>query len=81
LVAITNSVGAFPSKYWHLGTFEGWEKISGEALLERCQVKPTACLRCFVACGDLSEVKEGRHKGLKIEGPEYETIYAFGGYA
>jgi aldehyde:ferredoxin oxidoreductase len=79
LVAITNSVGAFPSKYWHLGTFEGWEKISGEALLERCQVKPSACLRCFVACGDLSEVKEGRHQGLRIEGPEYETIYAFGG--
>jgi aldehyde:ferredoxin oxidoreductase len=79
LVALTNSVGAFPSKYWHLGTFEGWEKISAEALLERCQVKPTACLRCFVACGDMSEVKEGRHKGLKIEGPEYETIYAFGG--
>jgi aldehyde:ferredoxin oxidoreductase len=79
LVAMNNAVGGFPSKYWHLGTFEGWEKISAEALLERCQVKPTACLRCFVACGDLSEVKEGRHKGLKIEGPEYETIYAFGG--
>ncbi|MBM4322881.1 MAG: aldehyde:ferredoxin oxidoreductase, partial [Deltaproteobacteria bacterium] len=43
LVAISNAVGAFPSKYWHLGTFEGWEKISAEALLERCQVKPTAC--------------------------------------
>jgi aldehyde:ferredoxin oxidoreductase len=79
LVAMNNAVGAFPSKYWHLGTFEGWEKISAEALLERCHVRPTACLRCFVACGDLSEVKEGRHKGLKIEGPEYETIYAFGG--
>ncbi|MBM4305432.1 MAG: aldehyde ferredoxin oxidoreductase family protein [Deltaproteobacteria bacterium] len=79
LVAISNAVGAFPSKYWHLGTFEGWEKISAEALLERCQVKPTACFRCFVACGNLSEIKEGRHKGLKIEGPEYETIYAFGG--
>ena len=72
-------LAGFPSKYWHLGTFEGWEKISAEALLERCHVRPTACLRCFVACGDLSEVKEGRHKGLKIEGPEYETIYAFGG--
>jgi aldehyde:ferredoxin oxidoreductase len=79
LVAMNNAVGGFPSKYWHLGTFEGWEKISGEALLERCQVRPSACLRCFVACGDMSEVKEGRHKGLKIEGPEYETIYAFGG--
>lgn len=79
LVAMTNAMGAFPSKYWHLGTFEGWEKISAEALLERCQVKPNACSRCFIACGNLSEVKEGRHKGLKIEGPEYETIYAFGG--
>jgi aldehyde:ferredoxin oxidoreductase len=79
LVAVNNAVGGFPSKYWHLGTFEGWEKISAESLLERCQVRPTACLRCFMACGNLSEVKEGRHKGLKIEGPEYETIYAFGG--
>jgi aldehyde:ferredoxin oxidoreductase len=79
LVAMSNTVGGFPSKYWHLGTFEGWEKISAEALLERCQARPTACLRCFMACGNLSEIKEGRHKGLKIEGPEYETIYAFGG--
>jgi aldehyde:ferredoxin oxidoreductase len=79
LVAMNNSVGGFPSKYWHLGTFEGWEKISAESLIERCQVKPTACLRCFIACGNLSEIREGRHKGLKIEGPEYETIYAFGG--
>ena len=79
LVAMNNAVGGFPSKYWHLGTFEGWEKISAEALLECCQVRPSACLRCFMACGNLSEVKEGKHKGLKIEGPEYETIYAFGG--
>jgi len=79
LVAMNNAVGGFPSKYWHLGTFEGWEKISAEALLERCHVRPNACSRCFIACGNLSEVKEGRHKGLKIEGPEYETIYAMGG--
>jgi aldehyde:ferredoxin oxidoreductase len=79
LVAMNNAVGGFPSKYWHLGTFEGWEKISAESLLERCQVRPSACLRCFMACGNLSKVKEGRHKGLQIEGPEYETIYAFGG--
>ncbi len=79
LVAMNNAVGGFPSKYWHLGTFEGWEKISAESLLERCNVKPSACLRCFMACGNLTEVKEGRHKGLKVEGPEYETIYALGG--
>jgi aldehyde:ferredoxin oxidoreductase len=32
-----------------------------------------------MACGKLSEVKQGRHQGLRIRGPEYETIYAFGG--
>lgn len=79
VVAMTNAVGGFPSKYWHLGTFEGWDRISAEALLERCQVRPSACLRCFMACGNLSQVKSGRHQGLRIEGPEYETIYAFGG--
>lgn len=79
LVAMNNSIGGFPSKYWHLGTFEGWEKLSAEYLLERCNVRPSACAKCFMACGKLTEVKEGRYKGLKIEGPEYETIFAIGG--
>jgi len=32
-----------------------------------------------MACGNLTEIIDGRHKGLIIEGPEYETIDAFGG--
>jgi len=32
-----------------------------------------------MACRKISEVKHGRHRGLRIMGPEYETIYAFGG--
>ncbi|MBW1703501.1 MAG: aldehyde:ferredoxin oxidoreductase, partial [Deltaproteobacteria bacterium] len=32
-----------------------------------------------ISADALHEVKQGRHAGLKIEGPEYETIYAFGG--
>jgi aldehyde:ferredoxin oxidoreductase len=79
VVAITNSMGGFPTQYWHLGVLEGWEEISAESLIENCKPKPKACPRCFMACGKLSEVQRGRHKGLKIEGPEYETIYAFGG--
>jgi len=79
LVAIANKAGAFPTKYWSLGTFDKWQNISADALLERCRVKPKACPKCFLACGRLTEVVDGRHKGLKIEGPDYETIYAFGG--
>jgi len=79
LVKITNEAGGFPTRYWQKGSYENWEKISADALHERCTVKPHACLRCFMACGRLSTVKQGRHTGLQIEGPEYETIYAFGG--
>jgi aldehyde:ferredoxin oxidoreductase len=79
LVKVTNQAGAFPTRYWTQGTYDQWEKISGEALVERMDPKPNACAKCFVACGQLGIVKEGRHEGLKIEGPEYETIYAFGG--
>jgi aldehyde:ferredoxin oxidoreductase len=79
LVAMNASVKGFPSRYWHSGSLEGWQKVTAEALLERCSVKASACRRCFIGCGNLSEVREGRHKGLRLEGPEYETVYAFGG--
>ena len=79
LVSINNSVQAFPSRYWHLGTFDGWEELSAEKMNEQLKTSPKACAQCFMACGKLSTVQDGRHKGLKIEGPEYETIYAFGG--
>ena len=79
LVSIMNTIGAFPTQYWSKGTLEGWEGISAESLMERCQVSSVACPHCFMACGKISQVKKGRHRGLSIMGPEYETIYAFGG--
>lgn len=79
LVDIMNSVKGFPTEYWKKGTAKHQENINAGALHERCEVKPKACLKCFMACGRLSTVKEGKYKGLKLEGPEYETIYSFGG--
>ena len=79
MVKIVNDAGAFPTRYWSEGRCEHWGKISADALHERCQVTPHACPKCFLACGRMTTVQYGRHAGLKIEGPEYETIYAFGG--
>ena len=79
MVDVMSHVGSFPSRYWHEGTVEHRENINAAALHERCEVRPHACLKCFIACGRLATVKEGRHKGLRIEGPEYETIFSFGG--
>jgi len=79
MVSLMNSVEAFPTKYWSEGSCEHWEKISGEQFHEEHEVKPHACAKCFMACGRMAKIKTGRHKGLKLEGPEYETIYSFGG--
>jgi len=79
MVDVMSGVGSFPSRYWHKGQAEHQQNINAPALHERLNVLPNACRRCFIACGRLATVKQGRHKGLKIEGPEYETIYALGG--
>lgn len=79
MVKILNNAKAFPTKYWSAGTCDHSADIGADALHTKCNVVPHACSKCLMACGRLSTVKDGRHKGLKIEGPEYETIYAFGG--
>ena len=79
MVEILNNIKAFPTKYWSSGYFEKWENISAQKMKEILNPKPKACPKCFMACGKLSRVNDGPHEGLKIEGPEYETIYAFGG--
>jgi len=79
MVALMNHAGAFPAKYWRQGSCEHWQQISGETYHDEHEVKPHACAQCFMACGRLTKIKKGRHKDLKLEGPEYETIYSFGG--
>lgn len=79
MVSLMNTAGAFPAKYWSQGSCDHWEKISGEKYHDEHKIKPHACAKCFMACGRLSTLSRGRHKGLQLEGPEYETIYSFGG--
>ncbi|MCG2750344.1 MAG: aldehyde ferredoxin oxidoreductase family protein [Desulfobacteraceae bacterium] len=79
MVKPMNAFNSFPTRYWREGTCEHWQNIDAEALHGRCDVTPKSCLKCFMACGRLTTIREGRHAGLTIEGPEYETIYAFGG--
>ena len=78
-VAVTNTAGCFPTRYWSEGRFENWQNLSAEYMQENFEVKSRACPNCFLSCGKLSTVKRGHYKGLTIEGPEFETIYALGG--
>lgn len=79
MVSLMNNVGAFPARYWSQGSCAHVEKINGETFHAEHEVKPHACAKCFMACGRMARISKGRHKDLQLEGPEYETIYSFGG--
>jgi len=73
LVNIINENGVYPTNNFQLSQFDGAEETSGESLTEKYLTKRMACFRCPIACGRYCEVD-----GIKGEGPEYETIWAFG---
>ncbi len=79
MARVMNGINGFPSQYWENGSCDHIEAISSEALHDQCDVTPHACAKCFLACGRMTKVLKGVHKGLIHEGPEYETIFAFGG--
>lgn len=73
----TNHYGVLPTRNCRQTTFEGADKIGGQALTERFLKKAKACHSCPIACGRGTAVEEGPYQGSG-EGPEYETIYSLG---
>jgi aldehyde:ferredoxin oxidoreductase len=81
LVAPVNSMGAFPSFNARKGVFEGWEKISGEAMAELIKERGgntthIGCSQCIIHCSNEFVDKEGKYVTSSFE---YETIWAMGG--
>ena len=73
ILNIVNYFGALPTRNFQQSQFEGAEAISGEALTEQYLVRKTACWACPIACTRVTKRKDGEG-----EGPEYETLWAFG---
>jgi aldehyde:ferredoxin oxidoreductase len=81
LVAPVNSMGAFPSINARKGVFEGWEKISGEAMAELIKERGgntthIGCSQCIIHCSNEFVDKEGKYVTSSLE---YETIWSMGG--
>lgn len=69
-------LGDVPVKYWTKGEFD-YGKISGNLLAETILTGRGTCHACMVACGRKVE-KAGDYILPHAEGPEYETLAAFG---
>jgi aldehyde:ferredoxin oxidoreductase len=74
LTEFANEVGALPTRYFSELSFEGAESISGDRVEEKKYRKGT-CSQCAFAC-KLPTKDEARD--IETEGPEYETVMAFG---
>ncbi len=79
MVRLLNGVNSFPSRYWRTGHLDDIEPLTTEAMRERFWVKNEVCPPCLMQCVKHNRVPDGPHEGLEIDGPEYETIYVFGG--
>ncbi len=77
LVNVVNEHGLLPTRNFKEGQFESAEQISGETIAERILVRTRACVACPIACGRVTMVRNGKFSG-RGEGPEFETIWAFG---
>ncbi|MHB8764995.1 MAG: aldehyde ferredoxin oxidoreductase family protein [Deferrisomatales bacterium] len=75
-VDLTQVTGTLPTRNWQENTFAGTERINGDAFLGY-QVRPRACYACPIACSRDTRAERGGVAFL-TEGPDYETIYAFG---
>jgi aldehyde:ferredoxin oxidoreductase len=71
--------GIFPAKnFTATGEFIPVDKLGVEARASR-KIGQENCAKCPVRCGQLNIARTGRYAGTLTEGPEYETIYSFGG--
>ena len=75
----SNRAGIMPTRNFQAGVFERAHEIDSTAFIERILVKHlSTCFSCSIGCRNNTEIRDGKHKGLKSEGPEYETITVAG---
>lgn len=78
MVHILDKVGGLPTRNFQLGTIEGADNISGQAMKDTILVKRRACFACPIQCKREVKVDEPYTVDPRYGGPEYETIAAIG---
>jgi aldehyde:ferredoxin oxidoreductase len=71
---LANEVNGLPTRYFSEQQFEGAEGINGDRVEEK-KFKKGTCSACAFACKLPTKDEE---RGVETEGPEFETVMAFG---
>ncbi len=79
VVDATCALGIFPAKnFAETGVFAPADSIGAEVQMTR-NTGAEHCYGCPVGCSQLKLARTSPYTGILAEGPEYETMYSFGG--
>lgn len=79
MVRVNNRLGGLPTRNFQQGTFEGYESISAETLIDTITVGRDTCFGCPVRCKWVVQVDDDTYPvDPRYGGPEYETTCAMG---
>ncbi len=77
ITQIVNMMGILPTRNYQEGSIPTIDDLSGDRFFELKKAR-AGCYACMTRCGGMREVMHGPFEGTRIDGPEYETIFAFG---
>ena len=77
ITKIVNMMGILPTQNYQKGSIPTIEDLSGDQFFQLKKAR-AGCYACMTRCGGMREVTLGPFGGSRIDGPEYETIFAFG---
>jgi len=78
-IDLVNVRGGFPTRNFQTGVSPHIDEICATALSEKILVERVGCFACSIKCGRRTEIRSGPYQGKTGEGPEFETVGAFGG--
>lgn len=77
ITTVVDKLGILPVLNFQEGSTRTIGQISGDEFYELKKAKG-GCYQCMTRCGGMRNVTKGPFRGSEIDGPEYESIYAFG---
>lgn len=78
MVNIINERGGYPVRNAQDAYDADAGVTGGEEIADKILIKKWPCAACPIACGRVTEIREGKYKGQYGQGPEYETTWALG---
>ena len=79
VIDLVDARGGFPVRNWQTCVFPELAEINAQALSEKVLIEPMGCFACPLRCGRRSEIRQGKYKGARGEGPEFESVGTLGG--